>query len=99
MRGRGYNSVDGISYESSWMGYRIFNLFNNCRSYGEVWVTMRKFEQTKLTSLLLEAIRCAILLAQEDGPESDIFFIHDLERLTKKIQEEKLDVRLVSREY
>jgi len=58
----------------------------------------RKFEQTELTGLLQEAIRCAILLAEEDGHESDINFINNLKTLSKKIKDNKLDVRLIPRE-
>lgn len=59
---------------------------------------MRKFEQTPLTTLILEAIRCAILLAEVDGPESDIIFIRDLQQLERRIKAEKLDVSLYHRD-
>jgi hypothetical protein len=58
----------------------------------------RKFEQTEFTKLMLETIRCAILLAEEDGPESDIIFIRKLEELSLRVKQEKLDFSLSSRE-
>jgi hypothetical protein len=57
----------------------------------------REFKESNLTTLMLEAIRCAILLAAEDGPESDIIFIDELEHLAKRIVSEKLDFSLKSR--
>lgn len=60
----------------------------------------RKFEQTKLTDMFVDALEEALVSLRDIRLKSPVVWqqILSYENMIKKIKHEKLDVRLVSRE-